>query len=472
MRNYQIAERSTPEERLARVRAQRQSIDEPDEVIDGGWFWRRLQKKYARRVQKITSNPKPGMLGSNIILYKAMLQYAEEELRAWEKLGDKMPVWSPGAALGYRLGPAMGFHTYPLDSFTDLMSPQEARWALDYVRKRGFPDDICDRIQNIGALMVSGRLPRISLMTLEFNDCSQGAQANLWAARELGAEIYTFDVPFEQDMQAVRYVEEQLREMIDIAVKNIPGVKYDRESEARLIQYQETYRQGMYWQRRIAELSARKPCPISGRDALRMPARQLCWQQNFVDYFRESYLELEKRAASGESPLNGPEKFRVLWTATAPFYSDPFGYLEKHGCAVPVYEEGTGCATYYVPGEGKQFFGHDLENPIQEEAATLLWDHWAGTAERRIWEVAMRCRQLDIDGIVHFEQGGCVACNGSARVMGERIEQELGIPSLYIRGWCQDVEKHDEKAFETELGEWLEISVSRKKVQHKKSERK
>lgn len=472
MRNYQIAERSTPEERLARVRAQHQSIDEPDEVIDGGWFWRRLQKKYARRVQKITSNPKPGMLGSNIILYKAMLQYAEEELRAWEKLGDKMPVWSPGAALGYRLGPAMGFHTYPLDSFTDLMSPQEARWALDYVRKRGFPDDICDRIQNIGALMVSGRLPRISLMTLEFNDCSQGAQANLWAARELGAEIYTFDVPFEQDMQAVRYVEEQLREMIDIAVKNIPGVKYDRESEARLIQYQETYRQGMYWQRRIAELSARKPCPISGRDALRMPARQLCWQQNFVDYFRESYLELEKRAASGESPLNGPEKFRVLWTATAPFYSDPFGYLEKHGCAVPVYEEGTGCATYYVPGEGKQFFGHDLENPIQEEAATLLWDHWAGTAERRIWEVAMRCRQLDIDGIVHFEQGGCVACNGSARVMGERIEQELGIPSLYIRGWCQDVEKHDEKAFETELGEWLEISVSRKKVQHKKSERK
>jgi benzoyl-CoA reductase/2-hydroxyglutaryl-CoA dehydratase subunit BcrC/BadD/HgdB len=461
---YRIPERTTPAERLAVARSERQVIDDPGELIDGGWFWRRLLKKYERRVQAVAVRPKPGMLRSNLILYQAMLEYVEGELKAWEELGDALPVWSPGAALGYRLGPAMGFHTYPLDSFTDLMTPEEARWSMDYVRRRGFPSDICDRIQNIAALMVSGRLPRISLVTLEFNDCSQGAQANLWAGREIGAEIYTFDVPFEQDIQAVRYVEEQLREMISLAVKNIPGVKYDAESEAKLLEYQAIYREGMYWQRRIAALAARKPCPLSGRDALRMPARQLCWQRSFVDYFRESCQELEERAERGETPLTSPERFRVLWTATAPFYSDPFGYLEERGCAVPVYEEGTACATYYVPGEGRQYFGQELENPLQEEAATLLWDHWAGTAERRIWEVAMRCRQLGIDGVVQFEQGGCVACNGSARVMGERLEQELGIPSLYIRGWCQDLEKHNEEAFEDQLGEWLEINVRRKEA--------
>ncbi len=432
--------------------------------MDGGWFWRRLRRKYARRVERIASNPKKGMLQSNLLLYRAMLEYVDDELRAWEELGDDIPIWSPGAALGYRLGPAMGFHTYPLDSFTDLMTPEEARWSMEYARRRGFPSDICDRIQNVATLMVSGRLPRVSLVTLEFNDCSQGAQANLWAGREAGAVIYTFDVPFEQDLEAVRYVEEQLREMIEIAVKNIPGVKYDQDSEARLIKSQEIYREGMYWQRKIAELAAQKPCPISGRDALRMPPRQLCWKPEFVDYFRESYMELRERAERGDSPLSGPEKFRVLWTATAPFYCDPFGYLEERGCAVPIYEEGTACATYYVPGEGKHYFGQDLESPLQEEAATLLWDHWAGTAERRIWEVGMRCRQLDIDGIVHFEQGGCVACNGSARVMGERLERELGITSLYIRGWCQDLEKHDEQEFEAQLGEWLEINTRRKET--------
>lgn len=463
MKNYRIPERSTPQERIARARAELQSIDDPGETVDGGWFWRRLLKKYQGRVDKISRNYKPGMLKSNLLLYQSMLDYCKEELRAWEELGDDIPIWSPGAALGYRLGPAMGFHTYPLDSFTDLLTPEEARWSMEYVRRRGFPSDICDRIQNIASLMVSGRLPRLSLVTLEFNDCSQGAQANLWAGREVGAEIYTFDVPFEQDMEAVRYVEEQLREMIQIAVENIPGVKYDQESERKLVEYQAVYREGMYWQRKIAELAARKPCPLSGRDALRMPARQLCWKQSFVDYFRESYYELRARAEAGESPLTGPEKFRVLWTATAPFYTDPFGYLEERGCAVPVYEEGTGCATYYVPGEGREHFGQELENPLQEEAATLLWDHWAGTAERRIWEVSMRCRQQGIDGIVHFQQGGCVACNGSARVMGERIESELGIPSLYIRGWCQDLEKHNEEEFEAQLGEWLEINLQRKK---------
>ncbi|MCZ7662933.1 MAG: 2-hydroxyacyl-CoA dehydratase family protein [Thermoleophilia bacterium] len=464
MKRYQATEKSTPGERIARARAERQPIDQPGEIVDGGWFWRRLRNKYAARVERIATNPKRGMLRSNLLLYQAMLEYVEEELQAWEELGDDIPIWSPGAALGYRLGPAMGFHTYPLDSFTDLMTPDEARWSMDYARKRGFPSDICDRIQNIGTLMVSGRLPQISLVTLEFNDCSQGAQANLWAGREVGSKIYTFDVPFEQDMEAVRYVEEQLREMIDIAVKNIPGVKYDRESEERLIEYQRTYREAMHWQRKIAELAAQKPCPISGRDALRMPARQLCWKPSFVEYFKESYEELSERAGTGEGPLTGPERFRVLWTATAPFYTDPFGYLEERGCAVPVYEEGTACATYYVPGEGEQYFGQELENPIQEEAATLLSDHWAGTAERRIWEVTMRCRQLGIDGIVHFEQGGCVTCNGSARVMGERIESELDIPSLYIRGWCQDLEKHDEQAFEAQLGEWLEICTRRKEA--------
>jgi hypothetical protein len=159
------------------------------------------------------------------------------------------------------------------------------------------------------------------------------------------------------------------------------------------------------------------------------------------------------------------EEYRVYWLCSAPFYADPFSLLEKQGCAIPLYEEGPGAPLQYVPGdEGQKLrFGRELVNPIQEEAGVILTNHWAGTAERRVQEILLRCRQLKIDGLVHFQQFGCETCNLCAKVIGERAERELGVSSIYLDGSCQDLEKHNEEEFEQRLDEWLQIQKAAKK---------
>jgi hypothetical protein len=76
----------------------------------------------------------------------------------------------------------------------------------------------------------------------------------------------------------------------------------------------------------------------------------------------------------------------------------------------------------------------------------------------------LRCRQVGIEGLVHFLQPGCVTCNSLARVLGDRVENELGIKNLYIEGWAQDLEKHNEADFEAKLEDWLKVSLAEKET--------
>ena len=69
---------------------------------------------------------------------------------------------------------------------------------------------------------------------------------------------------------------------------------------------------------------------------------------------------------------------------------------------------------------------------------------------------------MAIEGLVHFFQPGCLTCNNLARVLGDRVEREMGIKNLYIEGWAQDLEKHNETEFEAKLEDWLKVCLAEK----------
>lgn len=138
-----------------------------------------------------------------------------------------------------------------------------------------------------------------------------------------------------------------------------------------------------------------------------------------------------------------------MWLVSAPFYWDVFSYLEHQGIANPLYEEGPGVPLRWHLGD-TQFYGRKL-SPLEEEAAFMISGHWSGPAERRIQEILDRCRKAGIKGLVHFQQTGCATCIGCAQILAERVEKELGIPSLHIEGRCQDSEGFNEKDFAERL---------------------
>jgi benzoyl-CoA reductase/2-hydroxyglutaryl-CoA dehydratase subunit BcrC/BadD/HgdB len=429
-------------------------------------LWKEYVEKYERRIKRITENPNPTMFKSNKVLYQLMLNQARRELAAWES-GSRTPVLYAEGNAPLRIPMALGFRTYWTEGFADRLTKEQAAHYFQLARRLGFPENTCDRVQLAAAVGVCGDLPAPAMVFTEQSECDPMAQACLWMGRFWRVPSFAVDVPFEQDMEAIRYVEAQLWEFIHLAEETFPdAAKYD---EAKLIQLQLWEMDCMAYEKDILELGKPKPCPIAGRDALRMPPRQLYDDPGVRDYFRALRDELRERVAQGRGAVkDNIERFRVFWMCSAPFYEDPFSFLEERGCAVPLYEEGPGVSTRYCPQDEEdaiQRFGQRPENPVQEEAAALVTGHWSAGADRRADEVVNLSREYGVEGIVHFMQPGCLTCNNMAKLLGLRAEAELGIKNLYIEGWAQDLEKHNEAEFEAKLEDWLRVCLAEKETE-------
>jgi benzoyl-CoA reductase/2-hydroxyglutaryl-CoA dehydratase subunit BcrC/BadD/HgdB len=282
-------------------------------------------------------------------------------------------------------------------------------------------------------------------------------------------------MPYDMEMapadylEAMEYIKAQLLEIIAFSERTWPTyIKYD---PAKLEAYQILYREFTRTQGDVLELLKLKPCPVSGRDALRMPPTQVYDDPRVTEYMRQFRDEFREKAARGEGAVkDNLEKFRVYWMCSAPFYEDPFGFLEEQGCAIPLYEEGPGVPCRYNVRdfeEAERRFGRRMRDPLEEEAAAFATCHWGATGDRRISEVLRRSREVGVEGIVHFMQPGCLPCNNIARVLGEHAEKELGIKNLYIEGWAQDLERHNEGEFESKLGDWLKVCLAEKEARGK-----
>jgi len=360
---------------------------------------------------------------------------------------------------------------YPADVsiefFADRLTKDQAKRYFDLVRSHGYPDSACDRVQLTAGVGISSHLPPPAICATVPGDCDTMAQSLLYVGRFWKVPTFAIDVPFEVNIDAVLYVKEQLNQIIALCEERFPEhIKYDDD---RLIELQELFEGTWRLEEEIFDLSATKPCPVSGRDALRMPPIQLYDDPMMLDYFRDFRDELKARAGEGKNVLkDGIEKFRVYWMCSAPFYEDPFTFLEERGCAVPCYEEGPGAPSRYSVRnyeDAEKRFGRALRDPLEEEAGVILTCHWGNVAERRIGEVMRNSERLGIEGLVHFMQPGCIPCNNMAKILGERAEKELGVKSLYIEGWCQDLEKHNEAEFEAKLEDWLKVCLAEKEAE-------
>ena len=126
--------------------------------VDGSKLFRGWLEKNERRVRKIKENPDPALFKGNLLLYEMMRDYFKRELEAWES-GKPMPVLYASGSTTHRLWMACGFHTYVLDCFGDYLSREQVLYYLQLVRRLGFPENSCDRVQALAAIGISGHIP-------------------------------------------------------------------------------------------------------------------------------------------------------------------------------------------------------------------------------------------------------------------------------------------------------------------------
>lgn len=413
--------------------------------------------KMQRRVAKIKANPDPTKLQATGMLYELELELRARELQAWKEgrpfcFGPNIPA----------LITAMGFQYLPVQNEADRVT--NADHYFNVLRAHGYPDHHCDRtIIGVG-MVLSGDIP-VPAMTIAVNQaCDPIMLMGHTIGQFYSPHHYCIDIDAVHDGSSERllgYVTQQLGEWIEFAESRVPGIKYDEE---RLLELTEMDRQACAYLRDIYELRKRSPCPVSGQDVFRLPRNpsQYPNPEKVVQYFRVLRDEIGERAAKGVGAVK-EEKVRIMWTITAPFFADVFKILEEQGASVVHFQVG-GAARFFG---AKGYYGDDSEygrklSPLEDQARVLTLNSWAGLANRWVDDMVYFCKELGVDGIVNFEQWGCVAAVLTRKVVQDRIEAELNIPNLFIEGRNLDTSTFDVKAFRDRMEQFVGVCIDRK----------
>lgn len=438
-------------------------MDKGKEKLSERNLWQATRDRMARRIKKIQENPSDKLNSSNVFLYKLMQEQAERELANAES-ESRVPILYATVNPPIRLFCALGLRCYWIEGMADRAPKEYLESYFASVRAKGFPRDSCDRVQISAALGMSGHLPAPDAVTTAQGDCDLMAQAGQAIARHWKVPCFAIDVPYENDLNALKYVEAQLLEIVKQCEKTWPGMaKYDKAHHLEMLRYEHECHE---YQQEILDLCEARPCPIAGRDSLRMAPWDLCYESRLPTYYKMMRDDIRERVQQKKGAVTGDEKYRVFWTTSAPFFDDVFGLLESKGCSVPLFEYGPGVPPTYTPFDDEDAikrFGKKLTSPLEMEAAMLITTHWTGKIERRIARGKELCRKLHIQGIVHFIQEGCINLDNTARLFGDALEKELGVKNLYIDGYCQDLGRYNSSEFRKTLENWLDECIAAEK---------
>lgn len=417
-----------------------------------------------RRIKKIEENPDPRRLKSNKLAYELERDLRVDLLRAWRE-GQTFA----GIGVPVLLLQAMGFYVLDFNQAANRRSAQMPAVALERLhnlRAKGFPYNCCDGAVMGMDLIMTGDLPKPSLV-VDFGGCDPLTMANIAMADWCDSLLFHLDVPLEANNDTLEYVTSQLRELINFAESKVPGIRYD---EDKLAELQEVDRIAYGYYHDSYEMRKHVPCPIPARDAFRLPRppsnfpnpqRALEWTKMWRDEQRE---RVEAKISTAVE-----EKLRLLWTVTAPMYRNVFTQCEERGVAIPVVQT---VFTNRLYGGKPGIYGDKTEygrklSPLEEDARMILRYSWYGQGNRWIGDTLDTCRDLGCEGIVNFLQVGCLATLNLHKLLADRAEKELGITTLQIAGAYHDSEYVSDDEFDAKLHDFIDMCLWRKGVRSK-----
>lgn len=420
-------------------------------------FFEEQVAKLSRRVKRIEENPDPTKLRATKMLYELELAQRQGQLEAW-KAGHPFMFGLnvPG------LVRAMGLEF--LDLYQAANRVSDAGKYFEVIRRWGYADHHCDRTVVGVGMVLAGDVPRPTLSVANNGGCDPTMLMGAAIGHHLSPYNFTIDVDRsarQTSGELLSYITSQLQEMIEFARAHIPGAKYD---EDKLLELGELDMQGNAYMREIYELRKQVPCPIRGQDVFRIPRQPSVFPDPYkaAEYCRVLRDEIGERAAKGQGAVK-EEKLRIMWTITAPYFSDVFRFLEESGASIVHFQTGGAARWWGLRGYigDEEEFGRKL-SPLEEQARLLSFNSWAGPASRWVDDTLRFARDLKVDAIINFEQWGCVAAVLTRKVLADRAEQEVGIPSFFLEGRNLDQTTFDQQTFQETLAGWVDICLSRK----------
>jgi benzoyl-CoA reductase/2-hydroxyglutaryl-CoA dehydratase subunit BcrC/BadD/HgdB len=407
------------------------------------------------RTQKIDKTPDEKQYKSNKLLYEILKDIADGQLAAVNE--GRLLAYSHG--LDDILVP-MGFTCFMLISAADRVGPMAEEYYR-LVRGAGYPTTICDRFQMAMGLVLSGDVPRPHLIA-SGQACDVETLCNIAAAHIWEVPYYFIDFRYRMNL-SIEHVMDQIYEMIDRIERTVPGAKFDQEI---FMERYNSYKTARGYFHEMGQLLKTTPAPISAKDAFRIVSPRIAkMHPRGLEYVRELRDEIRNRVERGFSPCPN-EKLRILWAVSGPYFGNLFKVLEKHDASMPIFLWSHTPETYGLTPNYFYDVGVNIgrEPTPMEEVTSSLLSTWTGPASVWVDEIVCHCKELQIDGVVYYQLSGCPTNRPVARMVSDRLEEELSIPTLPLEGWMVDKERYDASGSEDKLDAFLTMCYQRKKA--------
>lgn len=420
-------------------------------------FMEKEIEKFNRRIARIEANPDPTKFRSNVLLYKLQRDKRAGQLKNWKEGKPFMYGYSAPSMI-FEI---MGFSPFDSARTADLWF-EDAPYFFDVLREAGYPQDSCDRTVVPIAALIKGCIPPPTFCVATNTGCDAVSLMHTAVAHQFDVPLYGLDTPLEDTEVGLKYITEQLVDMIQWIEKNIPGAKEFDEDE--LDRLNKIFAHNAKILAEIYQLRAAVPNPIHAQDAFRNfhVEAYLKWPERMEEYLTLARDELKERVDRGVGAVPN-ERLRILWVTSAPFYAQPWDLLESKGASVPAVYNGPSAKWAGLKGGifDETQYKRKL-TPLEEQARGMIDGSWCALADRWIQDCKLHCEFYKIDAIVYFMQVGCTTVLGTARILAERMEQDMGIPTLLLEGRNILSEGFNREEFLAKLGDFIDMSLELK----------
>lgn len=279
----------------------------------------------------------------------------------------------------------------------------------------GVPETLCSYHKMLIGMAELQLLPRPRFIL----NTTLACDANQLTFRRL-SEYYdaphlVLDVPYYSSERNVRYLEEQLRDMVGFVEKHT-GKKLDEDRLSEIVgrsrRSLENYRAALELKRERFESSKITAHMI---DAFGL---------HVLRGTKETERYTERLITDLKHLPKGRRKPRLLWVHTLPYWQESL-------CRLFDYGEQAEIVTCDMDLDAPEEL--TWSNPYRAMAEYLIGNAFNGPAERRIGRVLTYAEKMNVDGIVYFCHWGCKQTLGASAAAKREFER-AGFPVLVIDG--------------------------------------
>ena len=323
---------------------------------------------------------------------------------------------------------AMDIIPVTMDAISALTcsSPEGASNYIDLAEEH-FPDYLCATNKISIGVTLAGDLPTPDMLVHPSAPCDSALIAYPLMAEHFGIPYFCIDVPYFRDERGYQYLTGELRRLVSFLEERTKR-KLDFDKLKQVMEYSNLAHE---YNLKVNELIQGVPCPSRSIDILSDfgPMTSLAGTPELVDYFKTRYETVKDKASKKEGHL-AQEKFRLAWIYAMPVFDwSLYSWLEREYGAVSI----SALNIFDIkPVEDISDTDKILRGLAEKVTTMPMLRECGGPWEYYINRLLGLCRDYKADAAVF---GGHIACKHTwaiAKLIKDRIYDELGIPTLTI----------------------------------------